>query len=357
MWHMTLRGVILASVTTVLVGCGTTSRYFDRRPETALRMDARDQGVVLRHGTGPDSCDAYGARDVWVYDANGTFIMHYDGAGPSGWLSVRARSADLLHWAIDGPVLALGKDGEEDSKSASYGITATDGKEWHMFYLGTQFTSPPPDRVPSLPYLTLKARSKSPLGPWEKQPGVVAFRPSSGTYYSHTASPGQIIQHDGEYLQFFSAAVMNVNGLIRRSLGIARTRNLDSSWTLSADPIVPLGEQIENAALYFEKATDTWFLFTNHVGWYEGEEEYTDAIWVYWSKDITKWNPADKAVVLDRRNCSWSKRVIGLPSVVRFGDRLALFYDGLEGKGHGHTRRDVGLAWLRLPLRVPTKNR
>ena len=74
------------------------------------------RGVVLRHGLGPDSCDAYGARDAWVYEANGAFIMHYDGAGPSGWLSVRARSADLLHWTIDGPVLTLGKDGEDDSK-------------------------------------------------------------------------------------------------------------------------------------------------------------------------------------------------------------------------------------------------
>ena len=155
-------------------------------------------------------------------------------------------------------------------RGASYGITATDGNEWHMFYLGTQFTSPPPDRVPSLPYLTMKARSKSPFGPWEKQRGVVAFRPAPGTYYSHTASPGQIVQHDGEYLQFFSAAVKN--GSIRRSLGIARTRNLDSSWTVSPDPIVPLDEQIENAALYFEKATDTWFLFTNHVGLYKGRK-------------------------------------------------------------------------------------
>lgn len=325
--------------------------YVDGRPAPQLRMDASDQGVVLRYGSGPDSCDALGARDVWVYQSDSTYIMHYDGAGPLGWLCVRARSTDLEHWSIDGPVLPLGGDQDEDSKSASYGITVTDGTGWHMFYLGTQFTSPPPERIPSLPYLTLKARSTSPFGPWIKQRDVVPFRPKQGTYYSHTASPGQIVRHNGEYLQFFSAAVQK--GRIRRSLGIARTWNLDAPWWISPAPIVPLREQIENASLYFEEESATWFLFTNHVGLYEGEDEYTDAIWVYWSKDILKWNPADKAVVLDRRNCGWSKRVIGLPSVVRYGKRLAIFYDGVEGDGTGHTGRNVGLAWLPLPLRIP----
>jgi hypothetical protein len=295
----------------------------------------------------------YGARDVWVFKADSMYIMHYDGAGPLGWLSVRAVSTDLVHWKVDGPVLPLGKEGEEDSKSASYGVTVNDGSVWHMFYLGTQFTSPPPERIPSLPYVTLKARSSSPFGPWVKERNVVPFRPTPGTYYSHTASPGQIIHYNNEYLQFFSAAV-NIQGT-RRSLGLARTRNLDSSWTLSPAPIVPLREQIENSSLYFEESTRTWFLFTNHVGWVKGHEEYTDAIWVYWSQDVTRWNPAHKAVVLDKQNCLWSKNVIGLPSVVRYGNRLALFYDGLEGEGTRHTGRDVGLAWLSLPLKVPEK--
>ncbi len=343
---------VLLSAALLSAGCAATSRYVDNRPHSALRMNARDHGVVLRHGSGPDSCDVYGARDVWVFKAGTEYLMHYDGAGPQGWLTVRARSADLLNWEIDGPVLALGKEGEEDSKSASYGLTVSDENGWHMFYLGTQFTSPPPDRVPSLPYLTLKAHSRTPHGPWTKQPGIVPLRPAPGTYYSHSTSPGQILERNGEYLQFFSAAMLT-DGAIRRTLGIARTRNLDSSWALSPEPILPLEEQIENAALYFEESNDTWFLFTNHVGWYEGEEEYTDAIWVYWSKDIERWDPAHKAVVLDGRNCKWSKRVIGLPSVIRFGDRLALFYDGAKGERKGHTRRDIGLAWMKLPLRIP----
>ena len=56
---------------------------------------------------------------------------------------------------------------------------------------------------------------------------------------------------------------------------------------------------MENSSLYFEPANRTWFLFTNHVG-LDGFE-YTDAVWVYWSKDLNHWDPAHKAVVLDRQ--------------------------------------------------------
>jgi hypothetical protein len=30
------------------------SKYRDGRPEAALRMDAKDDGIVLRYGDGPD---------------------------------------------------------------------------------------------------------------------------------------------------------------------------------------------------------------------------------------------------------------------------------------------------------------
>jgi predicted GH43/DUF377 family glycosyl hydrolase len=109
--------------------------------------------------------------------------------------------------------------------------------------------------------------------------------------------------------------------------------------------------------LYYEPTNKTWFLFTNHVG--IDKYEYTDAIWVYWSKNLNKWNPAHKAVVLDTGNCTWSKKIVGLPSVLKMGKRLAVFYDGLEGNDKGisghdsHMKRDIGLAWLNLPLNPP----
>ncbi|MGB9623582.1 MAG: hypothetical protein ACPMAQ_01850, partial [Phycisphaerae bacterium] len=67
-----------------------------------------------------------------------------------------------------------------------------------------------------------------------------------------------------------------------------------------------------------------------------------------------KWEAKNKAVVLDGATCSWSKTIIGLPSVLRVGNRLAMFYDGNKNPDDKwHVKRDVGLAWIDLPLRLP----
>lgn len=179
---------------------------------------------------------------------------------------------------------------------------------------------------------------------------MIPFRPQPRTYYSTTASPGFIVRQGGEYLQFFSASTDHP---VLRTLSIARTTDLEGAWTVDPQPILPQSEQIENASLYFEPANGTWFLFTNHVGVDEKGEEYTDAIWVYWTRDLNHWNPADKAIVLDGKNCIWSHRCIGLPSVVRYGNRLAIFYDAPGGERISHMRRSIGLAWLNLPLMPP----
>jgi predicted GH43/DUF377 family glycosyl hydrolase len=330
-------------------------KYRDGRPEATLRMDAKDHGIVLRYGDGPDNCDMLGARDVWAFEADGTYHMHYDAAGPKGWLCSLAVSKDLVTWEKKGPILDFGKPDEDDSKSASYGITYYDGKQWHMFYLGTPNTSNPPNRIPVFPYLTMKAKGQSPAGPWIKQRGVIPFRTKPNTYYSITASPGQVIKNGEEYLQFFGATTRKPgNPCVQRTLGIARTKDLDGPWTVDPQPMVPIEEQIENSTLHYEKAIKTWFLFTNHIGIDRGE--YTDAIWVYWSKDLNTWDRANKAVVLDGQNCTWSKKCIGLPSVVQVGKRLALFYDAPGGNSTSHMRRHIGLAWLDLPLSVPRNN-
>src|ERR1019366_6398802 len=78
---------------------------------------------------------------------------------------------------------------------------------------------------------------------------------------------------------------------------------------------------------------------------------------VYWTKDLNRWNPADKAVVLDGGNCRWSHKCVGLPSVVKAGNRLAIVYDAPGGDSTSHMNRDVGLAWLDLPLRLPTETK
>ena len=154
-----------------------------------------------------------------------------------------------------------------------------------------------------------------------------------------------------DYLMFFSAAA---SPPIKRTIGIARTRDLDGTWAIDPAPIFSPEEQVENTSLYYEPATRTWFLFTNHIG-VDDRGEYTDSVWVYWTRDLNHWNARHKAVVLDGKNCSWSKDCIGLPSVVKVGKRLAVLYDAPGGNSVSHMNRDVGLAWLELPLMVPVE--
>src|SRR6266542_890175 len=112
---MTIRPMLLRSTIAAMLFaacCLGAKGYSDSRPIAELRIGARDQGVVLKHGGGPGECDALGARDVWVFQAGGKYLMHYDGAGPKGWLACLAMSEDLVNWAKKGPVLELGAKGE-----------------------------------------------------------------------------------------------------------------------------------------------------------------------------------------------------------------------------------------------------
>lgn len=333
----------------------TVSSYTDGRPSARYRLDAKDQGIVLKYGSGPDSSDYLGARDVFVYEDQGTYYMHYDGAGLKGWLACLATSKDLVNWQVKGPVLDYGQPGSDDSRSASYGSVYFDGIKWHMFYMGTPHVSPGPNFIPAFPYLTKKAESNNPGGPWKKRYDINPIRTSPGSYYAGSVSPGSIIKQENEYLMLFSASTDLP--VIKRTLSYARTKNLDSTWTPDTIPFLPLEEQVENSSVYYEPANKTWFVFTNHVG-IRNKLEYTDAIWVYWTKDLKKWDAENKAVVLDSANCAWSKHIIGLPSVVKTGKRLAIFYDGnnaaeIPAGDNSHMRRDIGLAWLELPLQLP----
>lgn len=316
-------------------------------------------GQVLRHGDQRFG-DQYGARDVWVWAHDGRYFMHYDAAGESGWLAALATSDDGVTWQKHGPVLTLGVAGDIDSASASYGTTFFDGERWHMFYLGTPNAADDGYRTPAFPYSTLKAEAPSPFGPWRKLRDIVPFRPEEGSWYDDTASPGQVLAHGDEYIMLFSAAT-TVDGQIKRTLGLARTGNLEGSWTVDPEPALPLDEQIENSSVYFEPSNGLWFLFTNHVGVAadyaavspQGSPEYTDAVWVYWSDDPTRWSAGRRAVVIEAADTGWSPRVVGLPSVVVIGDRLAVYYDGATRDAIDHGLRDIGVAYLNLPLSPP----
>ncbi|MGA3188058.1 MAG: hypothetical protein ABSF22_13200 [Bryobacteraceae bacterium] len=350
---MTRRRLFFAPLCVLAQSVPAKKSYPDGRPTASLRLDAKDSGPIIRHGEGPARCDDLGAREAICFRSNGTYYLHYDGAGPTGWRACLAISRDLRQWDLKGPVLDLGAPGEDDAGTASSPWTVFDGKEWHMFYVGSRTTSAAPNRIPAVPYFTLAAKSPHPEGPWIKQRGVIPFRTKPGTYYADTASPGQIVKKGDEYLMFFSAAAFTDPSRRRllRTLSIARTRNLDGPWEIDLQPALPPEHQIENSALYFEASNKTWFLFTNHIG-LDAEGEYTESIWVYWSQDVNHWNPEQRAIVLDQTNCGWSKRCIGMPSVVPVGHRLVLFYDASTSSS-GNMGRDIGLAWMSLPLQIP----
>ncbi|TLV00723.1 hypothetical protein [Dyadobacter luticola] len=329
-------------------------QYVDGRPSAKLRMNFKDTGIVMRYGDGPDSSDTYGAREAVVNKEGDTYYLFYDGAGSKGWISCLAESKDLKSWNKKGTILTLGDATKNDYKSASSPWVVKEKDTWHMFYIGTPNTTPAPYRIPAFPYLTMKAQAKSLAGPWTKQYDVTPLPPKENSYYTVTSSPGYIVKQQNEYMMFFSGATLE-NKITRRTLGIARTKDLNASWKIEEKPLFPLEEQIENSSVYFEPKTKTWFLFTNHIGINAKKEEYTDAIWVYWTKDINHWDASNKAIALDKQNSTWAHGAIGMPTVIAVGNRLALLYDAAEGESTSHMHRSIGLAWVGLPLQVPQK--
>jgi hypothetical protein len=327
--------------------------------DPTLRLEAKDYGMVLKHGDGPDQCDAHGNRNCIAFAVNGRYYLHYDGTSATyAGVACLAISDDLIHWTKKGTVLSLGAPGEPDAGLAVSPWVYCDGGIWHMFYLGSRTPDLPTPTHPNLVisgYWTLKARSQSPAGPWTKQKDVMVLRPKPGTYYEWTASPGAVVKHGDEYLMFFSCSFRRDlkrtdPGVVMQTIGIARAKNLDGPWTVDPAPILPGGEHIENTSVYFEPTNKTWFLFVNHAC--DRVNRYI--AWVYWTKDLNKWDASCKAVLLDGRNCTWSRNCVGFPSVVKAGNRLAVLYDGCAGQKNEQFNRDIGLAFLPLPLAPPS---
>ena len=346
------------TVNTPLVNASTTEgtsmnvpTYLDDRPVTALRFNTHDHGIVLPFGRQPDKLDYLGARDMWVFEAEGMFHLFYDGNGPEGWRCCHATSRDLVDWEVHGAILELGDPGRPDSAYAGYGATIFDGGLWHFFYVGCEQTTPPPARVPAMPYINCKAEAEHPGGPWRKRYDITPFAPKPGTYYADTCNPGHIVKIDGEFIMFFSAAIFHEGG-VKRTLGLARTRDLNETWQPDPEPMLPLEEQVENAAVYYEEANDLWYVFTNHVG-FTDRGEFRDAVWAYWTDDINYWDPANKAVVVDGQNCTWSRVSIGMAALGRVGSRLGVIYDAPGGDSVDNIGNSIGLAWLDLPLQPP----
>ena len=311
-----------------------------------MRLNAVDEGVIFRHGEGPDQCDMNGAREPTIIVENDTYFLFYDGGGPRGWLACLATSKDLRTWTRHGPVLDFGAPGEPDAGSALSPWFIKEGDTWHMYYVTAENNAGPPGFLAAGPYNSGHARSKSLMGPWVKTKNYVPVKskPEGQGYPQGMAYPGHVVKKDnGEYLMFYG-------GL--GGIGIARTRDLTGEWVTDPTPFVDKHFHIENSSVYYEPANKTWFLFVNHINSKDG---YTDSTWVFWSNDLEKWSSDQRAIALDGENSNWAERCFGMATVTQIGERLALVYDAAPGQSTSHLGRDIGLAWYDLPLTPPKK--
>lgn len=349
--------------------------------------DYRDHGIVIR----PDQpgepfyeLDGGGIREAILNKVGDTYYLFYDGARPgatpeSYWTACLAKGKDMVHWEKLGQMLEAGiiekPDVQSlDTKSASSPwVFFADGK-WYMFYVGAAECSP--EGVPGCPYYTLLATADQITGPWHKithEPGKekhVCFMIQPNSWMDFTASPGHVMENphwkgpddteNDRYMMFFSGACKPP---MERSLGIATTNNLAQTddydsphpqhWKIWKDPILPPKIDLENSSVYYEEENGIYFLFTNHIK----DNSYTDAVYVYCTKDPYHWDPACSRILVDSTVSSWAHGAIGLATVAKMDDHtLAIVYDGVEGDGKGHLNRKIGFGTLPLPLEPFSKD-
>ena len=128
--------------------------------------------MVLRDGDGPEECDQLGARDAWVFEADGTYYMHYDAAGPEGWL-LSSRSAwtsspgrrKVLCWTSANRV----KTTRRPPRMALPISTAHGG----TCSISVRRTCRRAESGPVFPLSHDEGHWLPPAGPWIKQPEVV----------------------------------------------------------------------------------------------------------------------------------------------------------------------------------------
>lgn len=370
--------------------------------------NVKDLGIILSpdgEGEPMHPWDGGGIREavITVDDSQPgapVYYLSYDGAMPgktheSYWNACSARSRDLLRWEKLGPTLRSSAlthpesswDVYKDFCSASSPWDFRAGDRWYRYYLGADHCSG--DGTPAFCYSTLLATADSPGGPWQKlcdRPGCekrVCFPAGApGSWDDATASPGPVMEnpacanpacanpayanpaytndptHEKKYIMIYSGSC---SGVTKRSLGLARTDDLEAAddfdkpaaegafWVKDPEPILPPEEDIENASVFYEPSSGLYWLFTNHIY----ANQYTDAVWVYWSHRLDRWDPENKAIVMDRTRNDWAHGAIGMPSVVQKDEHtLYLFYDGVPGDGTGHLDRHIGLCQISLPLSI-----
>ena len=169
--------------------------------KAVLRMTIDDEGMVMPCGTGPDSCDTYGAREAVVVEHEGVYyFLRHDSAGKDGWLSCLAtmRPAPLgeARIAID-PRRSVGRP-----DSGFVALVGERRREMAYVLRGHPPCTPLLIKSGYLLYADPDGRGRSSWpGPRRKRYDIIPFTNEAGTYYSDTASPGDVVEQDGEQQQ------------------------------------------------------------------------------------------------------------------------------------------------------------
>ena len=81
---------------------------------------------------------------------------------------------------------------------------------------------------------------------------------------------------------------------------------------MAAEPLLPLSERLENAAVFHDDVTQLWWLLANRVTAVAGPDGalFTDAIMAYWAPSWDGFTTERSTVLLDGSTCTWSS-VIG----------------------------------------------
>lgn len=345
-----------------------------------------DKGIVLspdKEGEAFYKWDGGGCREAILNKVGDIYYLNYDAAMPgktheSYWNGFLAKSKDLKHWEKIGPNLLSSALTHPESNetvykdfcSASSPWSRYENGKWYHYYLGADHCSP--EGIPCFKYSTMLAESDTMEGLWSKQCDKegcgkhVCFNVGEkGAWDDCTASPGEVLinpkwendpDNEKKYLMFYSGSCW---GETKRSVGIARADRLDlcddydkkegNFWEKDPAPIIPPEHDIENTSIFYEESSGLYWLFTNHIY----NNEYTDSVWVYWSEKIDKWNPENRAVVIDSTVSSWAKGAIGMPAVIKTDENtLSVLYDAVKGDGKGHLDRHIGLAEIKLPIKI-----
>ncbi|MEO0228250.1 MAG: hypothetical protein ABIL70_09410, partial [candidate division WOR-3 bacterium] len=177
------------------------------------------------------------------------------------------------------------------------------------------------------------AVSKSPTGPFEKSPYNPVLSPTGSGWESITVGTPVITRDNNKWYLYYHG----YNGTNDQT-GLAWSTNL-KNWTRHpSNPIVPIGSSGQWDD--YKTAPSSVFIMDNmHYLFYEGEPDNND--WKIGVAYVSSANIETSAMtkfssnpIFSETPGSWDDDYVQLPSVIRVGDQLWMYYSGHNAAGN-----------------------